>query len=413
MLARPSTDVVWGRTAPGGEFIDRLASRSMPGRVDSLTGIRGVAALLVVATHAAFGTGKETHGYIGLVYSRLEIGVPIFFVLSGFLLFGPWVRAAARGQPPPMVRRYAWRRTRRIMPAYVVTVLVVYLVYQFRTDGANPGHTWTGLFRYLTLTQTYTDSYLLTYAHQGLSQMWSLAVEAAFYAVLPLLAYLLLVVVCRGRWRPGLLLSGLAGLAALSPAWLIVLHATDLLPSAAGMWLPACLAWFAGGMALAVLQTMGVRCYAFAVIPLALITYLIVSTPIAGDTTMSPVKIWEPVAKTVLYAIVATLVVAPLALGDRGWYARLLSSRPMVWLGEISYEIFLIHVIVMGIAMVSVFRWPVFTGSMAVLFTATLLATIPLAWMLKRVTQAAAEAEVPSRTGGGCQLVPSPDPAIV
>ena len=63
--------------------------------VRSLTGIRAVAALLVVCTHAAYGTGKQTHGYVGLLYSRLEIGVPIFFVLSGFLLFSSWVKAAA------------------------------------------------------------------------------------------------------------------------------------------------------------------------------------------------------------------------------------------------------------------------------------------------------------------------------
>ena len=55
--------------------------------VASLTGIRAVAALLVMATHAAYTTGKYTHGYVGLVYSRMEIGVPIFFVLSGYLLF--------------------------------------------------------------------------------------------------------------------------------------------------------------------------------------------------------------------------------------------------------------------------------------------------------------------------------------
>ena len=69
------------------------------GRVASLTGIRAVAAILVVLTHAAYTTGKYTHGYVGLVYSRMEIGVPIFFVLSGFLLFAPWVRAAAAGRP--------------------------------------------------------------------------------------------------------------------------------------------------------------------------------------------------------------------------------------------------------------------------------------------------------------------------
>ncbi len=74
-----------------------LESVSKAERVASLTGIRAVAALLVMLTHAAYTTGKYTHGYLGLVYSRAEIGVPIFFVLSGFLLFGPWVRAAAPG----------------------------------------------------------------------------------------------------------------------------------------------------------------------------------------------------------------------------------------------------------------------------------------------------------------------------
>ncbi|MBV9515438.1 MAG: acyltransferase [Mycobacteriaceae bacterium] len=369
---------------------------TLAGRAKSLTGIRAVAALLVLATHAAYGTGKETHGYIGLLYSRLEIGVPIFFVLSGFLLFGPWVRAAANGFMPPPVGRYAVRRIRRIMPAYVLTVLLIYLLYQVHPAHPNPGHTWTGLFRYLTLTQIYTDDYISTYLHQGMTQMWSLAVEVAFYMALPVLAHLLLVVLCRRRWRPGLLLAGLAALAAISPIWLIVLYTTHWLPSAAGMWLPAYLACFAGGMLLAVLRATGVRCHAFAVIPVALISYLIVSTPIGGDVTTSPVKLWEPLAKAGFYAIIATLAVAPLALGDRGWYERLLSSGPMVALGEISYEVFLIHVAVMAIATGAVLRWPVFTGSLTELFAVTLVLTIPPAWLLHRVTHGQKSA-TPSR----------------
>ncbi|MDT5183407.1 MAG: hypothetical protein QOI29_1565 [Mycobacterium sp.] len=392
MLASP---VRGSRTGWGGDVVDHSGAQrghdeptqapsSPANRVDALTGLRAVAVLLVVGTHAAFATGKLTHGYVGLIYARLEIGVPIFFVLSGFLLFGPWVRAAASGTAPPMVDRYALRRVRRVMPAYVVTVLLVFVVFQFFTPGPNPGQTWLGLFRYLTLTQIYTDNYLSTFAHHGLSQMWSLAVEAAFYAALPLLAYLLLVVVCDRRWRPGLLLTGLAALATVSPIWLTVLHTTDWLPNSAGMWLPAHLAYFVGGMMLAVAQAIGVRCYAWTVIPLALVTYLIASTPIAGDVTISPEGLWEPLTKTVLYATIATLVVAPLALGDRGRYARLLSSRPMVKLGEISYEIFLLHVVVMAIAMDAVLRWPLFTGSIVGLFTVTLVITIPLAWQLRR-----------------------------
>jgi peptidoglycan/LPS O-acetylase OafA/YrhL len=140
-----------------------------------------------------------------------------------------------------------------------------------------------------------------------------------------------------------------------------------------------------------------VRCYAFAVIPLALVSYLIVSTPIAGDATISPVKLWQPLAKTVFYAMIATLVVAPLALGDCGWYTRLLSSKPMAWLGEISYEIFLLHVIVMDIVMASVLRWRVYTGSMLGLFVVTLAMTVPLAWVLHRSTRPRDRVDTPSR----------------
>jgi peptidoglycan/LPS O-acetylase OafA/YrhL len=364
-----------------------LESVSKAERVASLTGIRAIAALLVMLTHAAYTTGKYTHGYVGLVYSRMEIGVPIFFVLSGFLLFGPWVKAAAAGAAPPSVRRYTWHRVRRIMPAYIVTVLIAYAVYHFRTAGPNPGHTWTGLFRNLTLSQIYTDNYLYSYLHQGLTQMWSLAVEVAFYVVLPLLAYLLLAVLCRRRWRPLVLLAGLAGLALITPAWLILVHTTDVMPDGARLWLPTYLAWFIGGMMLAVLQLMGARAYALVCVPLAVVCYFIVSTPIAGEPTTSPSELREALFKAAFYAVIATLAVAPLALGDRGIYAKFLASRPMVFLGEISYEIFLIHLVTMELVMVEILHFHIYTGSIVLLFVATLSVTIPVAWLLHRFTR--------------------------
>lgn len=356
-------------------------------RVASLTGVRAVAALLVVGTHAAYTTGKYTHGYWGLVGARMEIGVPMFFVLSGYLLFRPWVKSAATGSPWPSLSRYARNRVRRIMPAYVVTVLIAYVLYHYREAGPNPGHSWLGLIRNLTLTQIYTDGYLGKYLHQGLTQMWSLAVEAAFYVTLPLLAYLLLVVLSRRRWQPKLVLAALAALTLISPGWLVLVHIDRFFPDGARLWLPTYLAWFLGGMILTVLQQMGVRCYAFVAIPLAVICYFIVSTPIAGAPTTSPASLPEALWKTGFYAVIATLAVAPLALGDQGWYSRLLASAPMVWLGEISYEIFLIHLITMEFAMVYIVRAHVYTGPMLNLFIATLAVTIPLAWLLHRFTR--------------------------
>ncbi len=375
-------------TTPADGDQGGLEQVSSADRVPSLTGLRAVAALGVVGTHAAFGTGAFNRGYPGMLLGRLDIGVAIFFVLSGLLLFGPWVRAASAGTGGPSVRRYGRNRVRRILPAYLVTVLLAYLLYELRPIDPNPGHTWSGLIRNLTLTQIYGD-YFAGFQHQGLTQMWSLAVEVAFYLLLPVLAWILLTRLCRGRWRPRLLLAGLAAVAAISPLWLVVLHTTDWLPAVAGMWLPHYLVWFAGGMVLAVLQTMGVRCRWRVAVPAAVAAYLVVATPIAGTVSATAPDLGADLARTLLYAAIATLVVAPVALpaapGDL--YTRVLGSGPMVRLGEISYEIFLVHVIVMEIALTEVLGWPVFTGSAAVLFAVTVVLSVPVAWVLHRLTR--------------------------
>ena len=173
----------------------------------------------------------------------------------------------------------------------------------------------------------------------------------------------------------------------ISPAWMVLVHTTDFLPDGARLWLPGYLAWFVGGMALTVLAALGVRCYWFVAVPLAMVCFLIVSTPIAGEPTTSPTGLAQAVTKTVFYAVIATLILAPLALGDTGRYTRLLASRPMVWLGEISYEIFLVHLVVMEVVMVEILHWPVYTGSMPVLFLVTVALTIPVAWLLHRFTR--------------------------
>lgn len=129
----------------------------------------------------------------------------------------------------------------------------------------------------------------------------------------------------------------------------------------AGMWLPAHLASFAGGMALAVLHVSGTRWRAHVTLPWASALFLVVATPLGGAIG-GPDPFWAAATKAMLYAAIATLTVGAVALGSSHRYARMLSSRPMVRLGEISYEIFLLYV-------------------------TTLAVTIPLAWALHRVTR--------------------------
>ncbi len=150
--------------------------------------MRALGALAVLTTHAAFWAGAYTgRGVLGTVLARMDIGVAIFFVLSGFLLARPHFSRAAGGLGAPGVGRYLWKRFLRIMPLYLVTVALA-LAFVVQKRDLN----FLGWVRTLSMTNTFFDASL----PDGLTQMWSLAVEVTFYLVLPLL---MLVAVGRRR----------------------------------------------------------------------------------------------------------------------------------------------------------------------------------------------------------------------
>ncbi len=84
------------------------------------------------------------------------------------------------------------------------------------------------------------------------------------------------------------------------------------------------------------------RCNPYGTGLLALYFLLLACTPLAGEATIVPSNATEAISKSMLYLLFATALMAPLVIGDRpGPLGRLCSSGPMVWLGEISYEMFL------------------------------------------------------------------------
>ena len=172
----------------------------------------------------------------------------------------------------------------------------------------------------------------------------------------------------------------------IEPVWLLVVNHTTMLPGSAGMWLPAHFTPFLGGMALAVLEARGARCRARWTLPVAGAGFLAISGSWVMGSYLGPTTWWQPLVSAGAYGLIAMLTLAPLALGDRGYWHRLLNLRPVVWVGEISYEIFLLHVMVMTLTIGLLLRWPPFTGPVAVLWALTLALTIPPAWLLHRCT---------------------------
>src|SRR5699024_7551135 len=185
---QPGSDPVpgIGRTRHGlsGEGGDAAAA---PGRgvAAGVARVRALSALAVLYSRAAFWTGRYAEDTAGYISSRLEVAVPVFCALSACLLFRPWAAMLRGDRDTPVGRapalgRYLYRRARRILPAYWLTVVVVYLVYLVREAGPF-GRGWEGFVRNMTLTQLYGYGH----QHDSLTQNWSLAIEVAFYLALP------------------------------------------------------------------------------------------------------------------------------------------------------------------------------------------------------------------------------------
>lgn len=325
-------------------------------RLPALDAMRAVGAFAVLLTHVGFQTGAVTTSRLGGVLFHLDVGVAIFFVLSGLLLVIPWADQAIGVREAPSVRGYYWRRALRILPAYWVVALVA--LASLPENAQADASTWVNT---LTLTQTYQPLRLAT----GLTQMWSLATEASFYLVLPLLGAALVVLVRRAGLRAGLLACG--AMTALSVAWLGWLHTQPSLEVAgAGLWLPGYLAWFGPGMAMGLL-IVGVRdgrairagrllreigAAPWAAWVLAAGVFLVATTPVAGPRTLNAFPSpGQAMAKAVLYGLVAFLLVVPAAFGGGTRAHRGLTSGAAAWLGRVSYGVFLWHLVVLWVVM--------------------------------------------------------------
>lgn len=316
-----------------------------PPLLPELDGLRVVAAYGIVATHVAFQTATGS-----AVLERFDYFVAVFFALSAFLL--------ARGGMRP---GYAARRVARLAPAYVVCVAVVLLALP-----PLAGVSWAQAAANLLLLQLYVPHSLI----DGLTQMWSLCVEAAFYVVLP--AYLHL----GGRGRRVALAAAVA--AGLAWPWAVA-GIEDSAVLNLQIWPPSYAPWFAVGLALAELERAGVAYrgprwpFPLAALPVAWFAGVIGPR---GLTHPSPA---EFNARVLLGALFAALVVAPYALGPRE-RGTVLSSATMRTLGRWSYSVFLWHMAVLYFVF-PVLGVPVFGGHFLLVYAATALATTAVAYV--------------------------------
>lgn len=347
-------------------------SRSPKAFLPALEGMRAVAALGIIVAHVAFQTGNDTGALANRMMARLDFFVPVFFALSGFLL---WRRHAAETG----WASYYVKRLGRIMPAYWVTVVVVLLLFPVASEGGAPGPVAT--VANLLLLQNYVPDGLVG----GLTHLWSLCVEMFFYLLMPVLALAV------GRRSRRVRVIAILVVGCLSYVWPFIAWHDAEVNAHIMPW--AFLSWFGAGLLAAELEgwladagaqgRSGAARTAHAVrrwagrrwIWILLAAAAVFVAAVDGPEGLVTAGDGEFARRNFYGMVFAASLIVPWAVQPA---SRVLDSAVMQALGRWSYSIFLWHMAMLSLVF-PLLGIGLFQGQTVLVLVATVVLTIPVA----------------------------------
>jgi len=374
--------------AAGGALVaeDPTAPPFFPG----LDGVRGLAMLAVFLTHTSYLTFAPESAY-AVFLSQLNVGVLIFFMMSGFLMYRPYVVQHLRHGDGLGTRSYFRRRFFRVYPGYWVALAGGLLIGFTTLDSP------LAWIANVALVQTYfTDLF-----GQGLPQAFTLVVEVSFYLLLP--AFALLVRRVGGRLGPMRAEVGLVGLTTLlgflGYAWYSFgdpPSALRVLPPwlgliGAGMGLAVASAWAADQPRVPAVARIGAA-RPWAWWGVAFVAWLAVVLFLGIDTQESLFASGKPgqaMGRYVLLTVTSAGLLVPLVFGAQqgGWVRRFAGWRPLTFLGSVSYGCYLWHYSVLWVLNDTWFGKYGVEGTFEKLVVTGLPITILLGWLSFRFVE--------------------------
>lgn len=315
VMERPAERPAAGATPSGGRFRPELQ------------GLRALAVVLVVVYHVWLG--------------RISGGVDVFFLISGFLITGQLYRARSRG---PIQFRPLWgRMVKRLFPGALTVLLAVIAVSLVLL----PEYRWFQTIREVVAAALYVENWQLAAdsvdyfaKHNSASlvqHFWSLSIQGQFYVVWPLLVALVALVAARARvdlWRALLVTMAVAfaGSLAFSVYLTAVNQPLAYFHSATRIW-----EFALGGLLVLLIDRMTLPKPVALVLGWAGVVGVAVCGMVLRVGSVFPgyFALWPTVA--------AALVIAAGTTGSAFGADRILSSRPLVYLGNLSFALYLWH----------------------------------------------------------------------
>lgn len=293
----------------------------------ALDGLRGIAVLLVVLSHLSnFGFPLLFIDFSGIG----KCGVYLFFVLSAFLLTHQFFeKGVSNSFSLPALGNYLWRRSLRVLPLFYLVVIASALTTYFFSAQLNG--------RGLPFTIPVDALLPHLFLQAGTEVLWSVSVEFKFYFLLPIFAGCFLLTRKKGIYLDiAITVSAIIASTYFFPPGKLPGGAIEL-----GYYLPV---FICGCFCASAVHKISFRNDGQLANVIAVVTALLVflTVPSIYSRLISPVQPSHFHQAIILYGVLWSVFLYAV-LHAKGWLLYFLSSQPLIFLGKISFSLYLLH----------------------------------------------------------------------
>lgn len=308
-------------------------------RIPELDGLRGIAILLVISFHYINNQLVNNHGHISNIITKLTsfgwVGVDLFFVLSGFLIGNILI---VNKRSPKYFTTFYVRRIVRIIPNYFLLLCIFGLLWMLSMFSGNyffADHGSIPFWTYFLMVHNFFMAHYNSLGNRALSITWSIGIEEQFYLIFPFLVYFI-----RNKWVPFLLIFLIIGANLVRAMFNTWVPQYVLLPSRMdGLSLGFIVAYAYSHNYLSGYKS-----------SLMIILWCSLLFLLSGCLFLY----WKyddlGIMKYTFFGLIFAILLIFALVYTNSWYAFILRNRILMWIGTISYSLYLFHYFILGLA---------------------------------------------------------------